>query len=302
MQKAICVIVESEPEVTDQTEETPASSEESESVAAVLARMQAKGTLPETSFGDSEEANELQSPFSATPEPAPSYEPEQPATAQGGSEDNDSSVQDYMNQLLGRLGNGPSETPAGGTAGSSPATGTSAPQAKPGAEPVKLLSPDEYKPSRQAPEKSANLDAMRELANMQAEAALNYSDNTKRQKAIILTSGSLTGLALAGGCYMLTLSAGLTSIPFICSVVAFGFAAFCGYRTWTSFQKITGGTRSKAKQATPTEIPPAQPEPQAAEIPLESQVPAPSQSAPSATQEMLQQAIARAQQEAHEVQ
>ncbi|MEM7455322.1 MAG: hypothetical protein AAF456_13305 [Planctomycetota bacterium] len=280
----------SEDEDTQTASDGAPSQEEAESVAAVLARMQAKGTLPETAFEDDAGSDAGAEPVPVFEATAPSYEPEQPAApSTGNEEEGDSSVQDYMNRLLGRVSSGSAETGAEPVAatGTSPVAGSL--NKTGGAEPVKLLSPDEYKPSHQAPERTANMDAMRELANMQAEAALNHSDNTKRQKAIILTSGSLTGLAMAGGCYLLTTSTGLTSMPFILAVVAFGFAAFCGYRTWMSFQKLTGSSKSR-KQKAAAQL-------QETEALPKQQTGAGLAERTSSTQNMLQRAIAKAQQQ-----
>ncbi len=190
----------------DQTPEPQPKTEapKTESVAEVLARMQATGQIggldPELEQEPSFEPQESTPEVFEEPKPESIAEP--PAEEEGGD------VQDYMNQLFQRL-----RGPAAGAAASAKAnssTTSKTPEkptdvAKPGSaiekvnvhKPVELLSADEFKPKKIAPERDSNLDAMRELANQNARNAVKLS-RSKRQGAtrtaqLVIAAGGILG-------------------------------------------------------------------------------------------------------------
>lgn len=155
-------------------------------------------------------------------EPEPTPEPQvasSPATAEATEEDEDS-IEAYMNRLLRRV-QGQSETE---TVGSNPVSQTveptvnrasvastrvtATPTAETMAEPVSpnqttqsspnALADSPYVPRSQAPERSSNLAAMRELANSSARTAIATSAR-KKMSNDVLFKYALFGMGLLAG-------------------------------------------------------------------------------------------------------
>lgn len=207
-----------EPEVA--VSMSPATPREPESVAEVLARMKASGQL-ESDLELNSEPNDSTDPDSAPSEElstaaaaplsanAPVNEPNVVSgqTDAGGGEAEED-VQSYMSQLLTRL-NGGSAPDADSGVGKSAKSSVQVEQAVPQPEPVEtnqsMLEPDEFVPSQVAPEKNANLAAMRELALETTRSAVSSSIERRRKAKIMISfSASLASFSAAGFTGMLS--------------------------------------------------------------------------------------------------
>ena len=131
-----------------------------------------------------------------------------------------------MNRLLGRMGQDQNKPQASTQKHpeKAPLQPTPAPVKE---EPVKLLSAEEYKPSKEAPEKSVNLDAMRELANANNRAALK-SSKSQKTKAIAFTNFGITGVGFALGSYLMINATGVLNSDFGLGVVTIGLSIGIG--------------------------------------------------------------------------
>ena len=230
--------------VAEEETEEPESAPEpvrQESVAEVLARMQQQGDL-ESDYDESPEGGPDAEPAAefghadavvAEQDVAPQAE-----VGQVESEGDDDSVQAYMNSLFQRLrGTDDPQKPEAPKANSDSAKEPSPVVEKHVASqpevPVKLLTPDEFKPKAQAPERVVNLDAMRELANAQARSAIMVSQS-KRRKAITLTCLVIVafGLGMAGYCF--ATAKGL-DVPFLVGSGCVLISCVAGYRCASAF-------------------------------------------------------------------
>lgn len=186
----------------DKTIEEPV---ENETVSQLLVRMQEKGQLhgfkAENEEDDAAHVAQRQDlATSVAPTPAVQTSPRSHGhVAKLGEEDEAGfAVQDYMNRLLERMG--PTKAPAANapTATAIEETPTFVSDSKV-VETVELLTPNEYKPLKRAPEANKNLDAMRELANQSNRVAIEKSQS-RQAKTYALTNLTLMlfGQALGG--------------------------------------------------------------------------------------------------------
>ena len=191
-----------------------------ESVSELLARM---GYNPE----ESEEADS-----ETSPEPGSSADVTiSNNLIQDSKEDDEveTSVEAYMNRLLGKS----ESTQQIEVEEEEPKEESFVPELN--EEPMKLLSPSEFKPSR-APEKISNLAAMRELANQSNRVALDLSSK-QRAKAIAITNFSVMGLGISLSAYLLYIATGMLSPHFFLGTVtlalSFGIGSI-GFRSLNS--------------------------------------------------------------------
>ena len=230
------------------TEKDPVMPVNNESVADVLARMQSEGQL-EYEMPSEDDASTSTSTLEPLPEPqsyeppaSPTPQPQPSVPAAATDDEEDGSVEDYMNRLLGRMRGGEgSETPKATKkpekTDNEPSQTFEAPEPKVEVEPVKLLSPEEFKPSMSAPEKTRNLNAMRELANQNNRAALQKA-NKQRATAVAVTNFSIMGLGFALAIYLLMFSSGFTSSFFLMGAVTMGLSLGLGYLGSKSFMSM----------------------------------------------------------------
>jgi hypothetical protein len=217
--------------VYDAEEDKTVDSEpvENETVAQLLARMQKKGQL----HGYKADEDEIDDRHDSLVEERPSQvEPthlvpsSRETNSHNSNDDEDASVQDYMNRLLGRMG------PAVASAANAPAAKVveETPQFSVPTndrESVELLTPSEYKPSKRPPEANKNLDAMRELANQSNRVAIEKSQ-TRRAKAYALTNFGLMTLGLALGAYLVSNANGTTDSMMWTGGAVLGISLFLG--------------------------------------------------------------------------
>ena len=219
---------------------TPESPREPESVAEILARMKASGQLdsdlelasdstdvPGEGSGpvDDSLASAQGSAVTTDPVDARRDASQQPDKGLGGAEDD---VQSYMSQLLNRL-NGGTAADHGGGAGEVPASSVQVEDHSPRPEPVEtdqsMLEPGEFVPSHVAPEKNANLAAMREIALESTRSAVTSSMERRRKTRIMISfSASLASLSAAGFTAMLSARSGDTASLMSVALTIIGLA------------------------------------------------------------------------------
>lgn len=197
-----------------------------ESVADLLARMQAEGQLNDFQ-APSEEAEPASQPAPVETPVVPEPVSDIPVTEETGG-DEDTSVQDYMNRLLGR--DSEEVTKQKDEEEERAAAAAIAAEKAKRAEPVQILTASEYKPSKSAPEKTKNLDAFRELANQNNRVALAKS-NSQRVKAVALTNFGIMTLGVLLSIYLFLTAGGETTnmaIAGLTLVLSLGLGAFAG--------------------------------------------------------------------------
>ena len=198
--------------------EPVAEQTESESVADVLARMRAAGSLdqPDSDFPVSNE--------SALPA----------ANTDLDDEKQGDSVQDYMNQLMNRLrGTESNEAPPVAPVKTETPAQVDKPDTKPRSEnheqededltPANPMLPGEFKPGAVAPEKTSTLDALRQVANQSVENAIRSSTREKsNQTSIVFLAAS--GISLFISAVLFMLSSGVLDLVFVLGIL---FAVGC---------------------------------------------------------------------------
>lgn len=165
---------------------------------------------------DDEEAFTPVEPVSA-PAPEPVHEPQNVD-----EDDHESSIEDYMAQLMQRMQGGPAAAKSAPTKPqptSRSAEKVEKPKAeKPVEEPQEVLQASEYKPRSSAPEQTSNLAAMRDLANQTARSAIKTSSSKMRWAY----AGARIGMALfffGVGAVMLYMTNSLFGPMFLGSLV-----------------------------------------------------------------------------------
>jgi hypothetical protein len=222
-------LVLSRPPAADVAEATPPP--KAESAAEVLARL---GLAPAWEDVSAEPADRSAAPHQAPAFP-PSYTPASPhplpeRSKSKESADEDESIEDYMARLLQRVRGddvGSSYRPATTTVRTMPTLSRTAPPPKPAAAPADpapapasssppaglasilggptptssdeppKITPEEFVPRSQAPERSERLAAMRDLANSSARSAIDRYAQTKwlSSAAAKFTMSALAGAA-----------------------------------------------------------------------------------------------------------
>ena len=167
-------------------------------------------------------------PIEAMSEPAISAESPLPENHDVTVHD-DADVQEYMNRLLKRSSS--SQTPT--DAKSEPTPATPAPIV-PVAEPQETVwDAKEFVPRSVAPEKKANLTALREVANQSHRSAIETSVRQRLQVKSLKYFG-LTGASLAFGILFMCMSARIFDVSMISGIASFIFAGVTSYQLWLS--------------------------------------------------------------------
>ncbi len=194
--------------------------------------MQANGELQSdvASLLTSEEQG-TGSPVNSRPAPAES----RPASHVRGvhSDSDETDIGEYMQRLL--KGNSPDKVPLRPAAGKEPALSVRLPNE----EGLSPWNPEEYVPRAVAPEKSRNLDALRELANQSNRSALEQSALSRVKSRSTMFRTASIGLA-AFGLLFLVLSGFRLDLSMV-----LGLAALSG-SVWASWQSRQTCRRSIA--------------------------------------------------------
>ncbi len=95
-------------------------------------------------------------------------------------------------------------------------------------EPSRIMTPDEFTPRNQAPERQQDLSVLRELANNNARRAINTSD-AKKINAALLFKVSIVAVALVVGIVVLSINKSGGIIIYGGAFVAFLVAGLYGY-------------------------------------------------------------------------
>ena len=168
----------------------------------------------------------------------------------------DGSIQDYMTQLLKRVGSGPGMLPA-----PAPPTPKQIREAKAKAaaetqlarrkEETKPLEPGEFIPRAVAPEAQSNLMALRDVANTSARNAIDkHQRRSFEQSGMIFSFIGIVSLMVSGT--MAVWAKGVFTVPAFAALVAFLVSAFCLMRGMS----LTAKARSKvADEAEPEHQP-----------------------------------------------
>jgi len=167
------------------------------------------------------------------PSPNSDFDSPESATKASGDEDEDS-VEAYMNQLLRRMGQ-------------EPLTPAQAPT-KPKQENLQAAAkPKVIKPRRPAPERDIALDEMRELANQSAQSAISTSNQKglKEQRRLAMMDAIQAGVIITCGLvffYCGTVSPNLTLVWNTAGVLALGLSTFFLYEM---YRKLTSTNQAK---------------------------------------------------------
>lgn len=124
-------------------------------------------------------------------------------------EEEEDSVEAYMNQLLRRMGQEPVATPKPAGEPVKPATASKGETLSPVDTPN--VTPEVVRPKRPAPELDAPMDQMRELANQSAASAISTSDRkgAKELRSKAITDGAQAGVVVI--CSLVFFYCGMTS-------------------------------------------------------------------------------------------
>jgi len=207
--------------------------------ASILAKF---GHSMDMSDEDDEPVTPVTPPVSIpTPEPETAF-----------SESEDDSIQDYMNQLMQRVGT-PAETPAQPKPEPSKAVEKAAEKRvpetveAPPAQEVGPLNPSEFVPRAVAPEASSSLQALRAVANTSARSAIdvhqrrNYDQYSMVCWFISIVSGVV--------CFaMAFLSETLFSLPTLIATVCFGIAGVAAVKALAFSAKAQQGRKKTDEQ------------------------------------------------------
>ncbi|XZE32143.1 hypothetical protein SH501x_002881 [Pirellulaceae bacterium SH501] len=115
----------------------------------------------------------------------------------------------------------------------------------------RMMSPAEFTPRNTAPEKKNDLDALRELANMNARRAISHSDK-KRSNSAILFKVSIVSLAIACAAIIFALNGTQRNPPFAGMIAALIVAGLWGYDCLQHFLRLAKAP-SKPNASTTTD-------------------------------------------------
>jgi hypothetical protein len=160
------------------------------------------------------------------------------------AEEEEDSIESYMQKLLQRVKGGPESS--GETMPAPQTDSRMAPRSRgeflnrsnresqpmPGieeasSEKTSIMTADEFVPRQQIPEKKNELDALRELANNNARRAITKSDSKKMNSAILLKI-AITAFSLAAGFTLLVVNGLKINPPFAGMIAAFIVAILWG--------------------------------------------------------------------------
>ncbi|WP_146678194.1 hypothetical protein [Pirellula sp. SH-Sr6A] len=115
----------------------------------------------------------------------------------------------------------------------------------------RLLSPGEFTPRNTAPEKKNELDALRELANMNARRAISHSDK-KRNNSAILFKVSIVSLAIACAAIIFSMNGMQKNPPFFGMIAALVVAGLWGYDCFQYLRRMARSQdKGRANEPTP---------------------------------------------------
>ena len=178
-----------------------------------------------------------------SPEPSPIVD------AAGGGDDE--SIDDYMQQLMARVGGGSYENQAPApTATQTIATPTQqveTPEAPPKVESTIPLNPSEFVPRAVAPEASSNLRALRAVANSSSRSAIDkHQRRSLDRNAMICWIIAIMAafVCIAMGFF----SKELLSLPSLISLIAFAIASLFLVKALAFSAKSKLGKRSTQKR------------------------------------------------------
>ena len=234
--------------VEEVQQEVEDSASKNESVADVLARMQATGQwdgVPDD--GDEESPVAVETP--AVPEPVV----EQPVESGDAEED----VNDYMSQLLSRMrGDEPSsQAPAVAPVAAKPTAEVQQPEEKEVfVPPVNPLTEKDFKPKQKA-KQIGSLSAMRELANSTARSAVKKSEDERRKALGYLQLGIAGASFVMAGYYLLVASQAFFDTGCLVGMVCLGVSGFLTYRYYSTMKRneLLGENAAKEDQSEETE-------------------------------------------------
>jgi len=247
---------------TQENDSTEPVSAGNESVAEVLARMQRESEpqqdievevvddfSPETNNDRDKicqtmvlERPPVDESFVAEEIPVETVEPvqEEAIAPAGSNSPEDVSVQDYMSQLFTRLrGKAPepqqeettpqaNQKPAEQSGEKDVATETAlASQSE--LETLDPLSSEEFLPQQTAPERTKNMNALRELALASTRQALNVSNKKKSKTSQNIYLACIGGAAMTGVLLLMTGAIGL-NLSTMSALIFFAAAGYCGYK------------------------------------------------------------------------
>ncbi len=230
-----------------------------ESVSELLERMKSEGQWSGIPEGDDANVEPVTEPVAAPPEPE--------FAAESVPDNEETSVEDYMAQLLNRMrGDGSVPKPAQ-AAKPKPAVKPEAP-AKPQVDPDAFVPPENpLKPEEFVPQKRAeplkSFGAMRELANSTTRTAIKHSELSRR-KALGTAQIAIGIASFAMALYYLLLgSNGIGDFQFFVGVACLLIAGFLAWRFYTTMvhnEKVDAEERrlTAAKQALDAGVPPEQ--------------------------------------------
>ena len=251
-----------------------------ESVAEMLARLNLEGAIDVGSEFTDESSNATSEPRPA-PVPAPvqpsqetltssNVEPSQePAPSSkveanqesSSSPDCDSSVQDYMKQLMNRLDGSTTE---GVPVSVEPAPVEVAPEEPTQDEPEEVsfssdpINAADYVPRDSAPEKTTTLNALRQVANQSAQCAIDKSTKQRAHDNNVIHLAGM-GLSFFISALLFLMSSAwfdfcfFTGIMFSFATVGFGYVFACGDDVRRHVERIRGLLMSYLEKRAPAD-------------------------------------------------
>lgn len=234
-----------------QLDEAPAQSSQNSSVADVLARMKSQGQLDDFNMPSVEQEESAPEVPSAPVMPIDMPVPQAAPAAEEGGE---SSVQDYMNQLFQRLrGTDAPKTEEEVAVEQEAEIQAQVEEVQPQEckDADRILSASEYVPQQQAPEEKSDLEAMRQLANKQKQAAVQISTFKKSQ--LDLTFNQCVGLSsLVAAVVLGWMSPSLTDSLFKAAFGCLCISFIAGFRYYTLIRKDRIALTKPAENAAET--------------------------------------------------
>jgi hypothetical protein len=203
---------------------------EGQSVADVLARMQAAGAL-DSNFDAFEEPTEHYADENESIEETRSHDPQPVSSFEG---DGDGDVNSYMNQLLQRLGTSRQKsqpTPSAELPQAVTVRSTAEEVAKVNTKPKPsndVLSAEEFVPKQVAPERNSNLAAMRDIANQSTRAAVETSKVQRTKAKITALLGGLA-IGISGAAFLYSLCHKIGDIFFLGAIASLLASGTCAY-------------------------------------------------------------------------
>ena len=244
------------PDEIEPEPENVAPPQPAESVSELLERMKSEGQWNGLPEGDDAKVEPLTEPVAAPAEPE--------LAAETVPDNEETSVEDYMAQLLNRM-RGDAQAPQPAQAAKPKAEAKPKVAAKPKVEPDTFVPPENpLKPEEFVPQKRAeplkSFGAMRELANSTTRTAIKHSELSRR-KALGTAQIAIGIASFAMSLYYLLLgSTGIGDFQFFVGVVCLFIAGFLAWRFYTTMvhnEKVDAEEKrlTAAKQALEAGIP-----------------------------------------------